>query len=110
QGRWSRWSVGGTENHTLEFGFKYRFDIRGGPKSNGHTPDSWHASSRTGSLGEFPTFEAAALACENEVRRLIEPALDRAQAYEKRLVGEQWRKSLDLPHRLRSRKTRTRYK
>lgn len=111
QGRWSKWSVGGEERHTLEFGFAYRFDIRAGPKSNGLQPDFWYASARAGSLGEFPTFEAAARACEDEARRLIEAALECAEpGYDARLIGEQWALYLELPHRLRSRKTRTRYK
>jgi len=111
QGRWSKWSVGGDERHTLEFGFTYRFDIRAGRKSNGLTPDFWYASSRAGLLGEFTTFEAAAQACEDEARRLIEPALKKDEVeYDAKLIGEQWLSYLALPHRLRSRKTRTRYK
>lgn len=111
QGRWSKWSVGGEERHTLEFGFTYRFDVRAGPKSNGFQPDFWYAGSRVGSLGEFPTFEAAAQACEDEARRLIEPALKcGVAAYDIKLIAEQWALYLALPHRLRSRKTRTRYK
>jgi hypothetical protein len=111
QGRWSKWNVGGEERHTLEFGFTYRLDVRAGPKSNGLQPDFWYASSRTGTLGEFPTFEAAAQACEDEARRLIEAALESAEPrYDAKLIGEQWAFYLALPHRLRSRKTRTRYK
>ncbi len=111
QGRWSKWSVGGAERHTLEFGFTYRFDIRAGPKSNGLQPDFWYASARAGSLGEFPTFEAAAQACEDEARRLIEAALERGdQSCDMKLITEQWTLYLELPHRRRSRKTRTRYK
>lgn len=111
QGRWSKWSVGGEERHTIEFGFTYRFDIRAGPKSNGLAPDFWWASSREGSLGEFSTFEAAAQACEDEARHLIEAALNsETPAYDIKLIGEQWERYLALPHRLRSRKTRTRYK
>jgi hypothetical protein len=111
RGRWSKWSVGGDERHTLEFGFAYRFDIRAGPKSNGLQPDFWYASAREGSLGEFPTFEAAAQACEDEARRLIEEALQRGDdGYDMKLIDEQWTLYLALPHRLRSRKTRTRYK
>lgn len=111
RGRWSKWSVGGDERHTLEFGFAYRFDIRAGPRSNGLAPDFWYASSRAGSLGEFPTFEAAALACEDEARRLIEPVLNCVDVpYDMKLVAEQWQSYLALVHRLRSRKTRTRYK
>ena len=111
QGRWSKWSVGGEERHTLEFGFAYRFDIRAGPKSNGLHPDFWYASARAGSLGEFPTFEAAAQACEDEARRLIEAGFERGDAsYDMKLIGEQWTLYMALPHRWRSRKTRTRYK
>lgn len=111
QGRWSKWSNGADECHALEFGFTYRFDVRAGPKSDGFQPDFWYASSREGSLGEFPTFEAAAHACEGEARRLIQVALNRGDAsYDMKLIGEQWTLYLALPHRLRSRKTRTRYK
>ncbi len=111
QGRWSKWSVGGEERHTLEFGFAYRFDIRAGPKSDGLRPDFWYASARAGSLGGFPSFEAAARACEDEARRLIEVALERGdQSDDMKLITEQWTLYLELPHRLRSRKTRTRYK
>lgn len=111
QGRWSKWSVGGEERHTIEFGFAYRFDIRAGPRSNGHQPDFWYASSREGSLGEFSTFGAAAQACEDEAKRLIELALKNGDGdYDAKLIGEQWKSYLALPHRLRSRKTRTRYK
>jgi hypothetical protein len=111
RGRWSKSSVGGEERHTLEFGFAYRFDVRAGPKSNGLHPDFWYASARAGSLGEFPTFESAAKACEDEARRLIEAALESAEPrYDAKLIGEQWALYLALPHRLRSRKTRTRYK
>jgi hypothetical protein len=45
RGRWSMRSVGGEERHTIEFGFKYRFDIRAGAKSDGINPDVWWASS-----------------------------------------------------------------
>lgn len=111
QGRWSKWSLGGDERHTLEFGFAYRFDVRAGPKSDGLHPDFWYASARTGSLGEFPTLEAAAQACEDEARRLIEVALERGdQSYDMKLIAEQWTLYLALPHRLRPRKIRTRYK
>ncbi|GAM99794.1 hypothetical protein U91I_03449 [alpha proteobacterium U9-1i] len=111
QGRWSKWSVSGEERHTLEFGFTYRFDVRAGPKSDGLHPDFWYASSREGSLGEFPTFDAAAQSCEDEARRLIETTLSRGDvAYDLKLIAEQWELYLALPHRLRSRKTRTRYK
>jgi hypothetical protein len=98
QGRWSKWSVGGEERHTLEFGFAYRFDVRAGPRSNGLHPDFWYASARAGSLGEFPTFGAAAQACEDEARRLIEEALQRGDAsYDMKLIGEQWTLYLALP-------------
>ena len=111
QGRWSKWSVGGDERHTLAFGFAYRFDIRAGLKSNGLHPDFWYASARAGSLGEFPTFEAAAQACEDEARRFIEAGVKRGDAsYDMKLIGEQWTLYMALPHRWRSRKTRTRYK
>lgn len=111
QGRWSKWTVGGEERHTIEFGFTYRFDVRAGPKSNGLTPDFWWASSRTKSLGEFPTFEAAAQACEDEAQHFIEAALKtESSAYDAKIINEQWKRYLALPHRLRSRKTRTRYK
>ena len=69
-GRWSRWGCGSCEGHSLEFGFAYRFDIRPGPSSDNLQPDFWWASSRADPLGEFPTFEAAAQACEDEARRL----------------------------------------
>lgn len=111
QGRWSKWSVGGDERHTLEFGFAYRFDVRAGPKSDGLHPDFWYASARAGSLGEFPTLEAAAQACEDEARRLIEVAVQRGDvSYDMKLILEQWALYMALPNRLRSRKTRTRYK
>jgi hypothetical protein len=111
QGRWSKRCVGNDESHSLEFGFQYRFDIRAGPKSDGLRPDFWRASSRTGSLGEFPSFEAAAKACEDEARRSIEPALIGGEAaFDTRLIKEQWQTYLALPRRFRSRKTRTRYK
>lgn len=108
-GRWSRWGRGSCEGHSLEFGFAYRFDIRPGPKSDGLHPDFWWASSRAGSLGEFPTFEAAAQACEDEARRLMEPLLvaDRI-ATDMTLVVDHWKMYLALPHRLRSRKTPSR--
>lgn len=110
-GRWSKWSNGADECHALEFGFKYRFDIRGGPKSDGIRPDFWWASSRDGSLGQFPTFEAAALACEEEAKRIIPLELERGEAgLDASVIAEQWERYLVMPHRLRSRKTRTRYK
>jgi hypothetical protein len=111
QGRWSKRSVGNAESHNLEFGFQYHFGIRAGPKSDGFKPDFWRASSRSGSLGEFSSFEAAAKACEDDARRRIETALERGEdAFDMRLVKEQWEAYLARPHRFRSRKTRTRYK
>jgi hypothetical protein len=111
RGRWSMRSVGGEERHTIEFGFKYRFDIRAGPKSNGITPDLWWASSRDGSLGEFPTLDAAMRACEDEARRLIEAKPeDGVVDFDANSIREQWSAYLAPPKRLRSVKTRTRYK
>lgn len=111
QGRWSKWSNGADECHAIEFGFTYRFDIRGGPKTNCIYPDFWWATGRDGPLGEFPTFAAAAQACEDEARRLIEAALASDNSgYDAKLVAEQWALYLAMPNRLRSRKTRTRYK
>lgn len=108
-GRWSRWGRGSCEGHSLEFGFLYRFDISPGPRSDGIHPDQWRASARSGSLGEFPTFEAAAKACEEEARRLIEAAEAReGKAGDMILVLDHWRHYLALPHRLRSRKTGSR--
>lgn len=110
-GRWSKRSVGGDERHSIEFGFKFRFDVHAGPRRNGVAPDLWTASSRERSLGEFPTFEAAAQACEAEARRLIEPALLEADVeYEMKLIGEQWTAYLARPKRLRSVKVQNRYK
>lgn len=110
-GRWSKWSNGADECHAIEFGFKYRFDIRGGPKSDGIKPDFWWASSRDGSLGEFPTFEAAAQACEDEAKRVIPGELKSGAAgMDASVITEQWQRYLSMPHRLKSRKTRTRYK
>lgn len=111
QARWSKWSHGGDECHTIEFGWKFRFDIRGGPKTNAHAPDYWSASSRDGSLGEFPSFEAAAKACEDEARRVIEAALAKgAKSYDMSGVEEAWQKYLAHHNRLKSLKTRSRYK
>jgi hypothetical protein len=108
-GRWSRWGRGSCEGHSLEFGFAYRFDIRPGPRSDGIHPDFWWASSRAGSLGEFPTFEAAAQACEDEARRLIGPVVERGDVdRDLILVIDHWKMYLALPHRLRSRKTPSR--
>lgn len=111
QGRWSMRSVGGAESHTIEFGFKYRFDVRAGPKSNGVTPDLWYASAREGSLGDYPTLEAAMRACEDEARRLIEAPADASVVdFDANTIKEQWNAYLASKHRLRSVKTRTRYK
>lgn len=108
-GRWSRWGRGSCEGHSLEFGFAYRFDIRPGPSSDGIRPDFWWASSRAGSLGEFTTFEAAAQACEDEARRLIEPVLERGDINRDMiLVVDHWRMYLALPRRLKSRSTSAR--
>lgn len=105
-GRWSRWGRGSCEGHSLEFGFLYRFDISPGPRSDGIHPDHWRASARSGSLGEFATFEAAAMACEAEAQRLIEEQLAREGAGgEMILVLDHWRYYLALPHRLRSRRS-----
>lgn len=111
RGRWSKWSNGQDECHALEFGFTYRFDIRGGPKTNGNSPDFWWASSPVGPLGKFPTFEAAALACETEARRLIEPVLASEQKeFDTTTIAEQWTAYLAHPRRLRSVRSRSRYK
>lgn len=105
-GRWSRWGRGSCEGHSLEFGFLYRFDISPGPRSDGLHPDHWRASARSGSLGEFATLEAAAEACETEVRRLIEETLARdGTGGDMVLVLDHWKHYLALPHRLRSRKS-----
>lgn len=104
-------SVGGAERHTIEFGFKYRFDVRAGPRNDGITPDVWWASSRECSLGDFPTLEAAMKACEDEARRLIEaPSEGGIVDIEANSISEQWKAYLAAPKRLRSVKTRTRYK
>lgn len=111
QARWSKWSHGGDECHAIEFGWKFRFDIRGGRKTKGVFPDFWYASSRDGSLGEFSTFEAAAKACEDEARRLIEAALAKSdKSFDMSGVEEAWKKYLAHPNRLKSLKTRSRYK
>lgn len=105
-GRWSRWGRGSCEGHSLEFGFLFRFDISPGPRSNGIHPDHWRASATSGPLGEFPTFEAAAQACEAEARRLIDAATAReGRRGDMVLVLDHWTHYLALPHRLRSRKT-----
>lgn len=108
-GRWSRWGRGSCEGHTLEFGFDYRFDIRPGPTSDGFKPDFWYASARSGSLGQYPTFELAAQACEDEARKLIEPRIIGAElSYDAGRLKEQWERYLSLRHRLRSRRTSSR--
>lgn len=108
-GRWSRWGRGSCEGHSLEFGFAYRFDIKPGPSSDNFKPDLWYASARSGSLGEFPTFEAAAQACEDEARKLIEPLLlQEPIPSDAILTVDHWKMYLALPHRLRSRKTPSR--
>lgn len=111
RGRWSKRSVGGAESHTLEFGFKYIFSVRAGPKSDGITPDVWWASSRDGALGDFPTVEAGKKACEDEARRLIEaPPADGVVDFDTNSIREQWNAYVADPKRLRSVKTITRYK
>ena len=108
-GRWSRWGRGSCEGHSLEFGFLFRFDISPGPRSDGLRPDHWRASAKSGSLGVFATFEAAAEACETEARRLIEEAVTRHGAKgDMVLVLDHWNYYLALPHRFRSRKTSAR--
>lgn len=108
-GRWSRWGRGSCEGHSLEFGFLFRFDIGPGPRTNGSQPDYWTAHARAGPLGAFPTFEAAAQACEAEARRLIEEAAANGDANSDLvLVLDHWRQYLDRPNRLRSRKTSAR--
>jgi hypothetical protein len=108
-GRWSRWGRGSCEGHSLEFGFLFRYDISPRPRSNGFHPDHWRASARSGSLGEFPTFEAAAEACEAEARRLIEEAVARDGAKgDMVLVLDHWNQYLALPHRFRSRRNSSR--
>jgi hypothetical protein len=109
--RWSMRSVGGEERHTIEFGFKYRFDIRAGPKSDGIHPDVWWASSREASIGDYATLEDAKGACEDEARRLIEAEpQDGVVDLDVDTIKEQWSAYLASPKRLRSVKTRTRYK
>lgn len=111
RGRWSVRSVGGEERHTLEFGFKYRFDVRAGPKGDGKHADVWWASSREAALGDYATLEDAMRACEDEARRLLEaPLEDGVVAFDTNTIREQWDAYLAAPRRLRSVKTRTRYK
>lgn len=108
-GCWSRWGRGSCEGHALEFGFSVRLDIKPGSRSNGVTPDFWSASSREGSLGDFPSFEAAAMACEIEAKRSIEAAIARGDTgIDMTLVVDHWKMYLALPHRLRSRKSSSR--
>lgn len=111
RGRWSMRSVGGEERHTLEFGFKYMFSIRAGPKSDGIRPDIWWASSRDASLGDHASLEAAKRTCEDEARRLIEASSKHSVAdYDDRIILEQWQTYLASPKRMRSVKMQTRYK
>jgi hypothetical protein len=111
RGRWSMRSGGGEERHTLEFGFKYRFDVRAGPKGDGIHPDVWWASARNASLGHYATLEVAQRACEDEARRLIEAEpQDGVVDFDARTIREQWRAYLASPKRMRSLKMRTRYK
>ena len=111
RGRWSMRSVGGEERHTLEFGFKYMFSVRAGPKSDGIHPDVWWAGARDRSLGDHPTLEAAMRACEDEARRLIEaPPADGVIDIDANTIREQWSAYLVAPKRLRSIKKRNRYK
>lgn len=104
-------SVGGEERHTIEFGFRYAFSIRAGPKSNGLTPDFWWSSSREGALGEHKSLEEAMRACEGEAKRLIEgEQQDGVIDFDLRSIREQWSAYLASPKRLKSIKTRSRYK
>ena len=65
----------------------------------------------TASLGEFPTLDAAMRACEDEARRLIEAKpKDDVVDFDANSIREQWSAYLASPKRLRSVKTRTRYK
>ncbi|MFN3463292.1 MAG: hypothetical protein ACK4X1_04375 [Terricaulis sp.] len=108
-GRWSRWGRGSCEGHSLAFGFLYRFDISPGPRGDGVYPSHWRASSRSRSLGEFPTFEAAAQACEAEAQKLIEDAVQQnGERGDMVLILDHWRQYLALPHRFRSRRTSAR--
>lgn len=110
-GRWSKRSVGGEERHSIEFGFKFRFDVRAVRRNGEIIPGLWFACSRDGALGEFPTFDTAAQACEDEARRLIEPALEKSDVeYEMKLIGEEWKAYLAKPRRFKSVKVHTRYK
>lgn len=111
RGRWTRRRVGGEERHTIEFGFKYMFSVRAGPKRDGVTPEVWWAASREGSLGEFATLDDAKKACEDEARRLIEtPRADNAVDFDDTTIREQWKTYLADPKRMRSVKTTNRYK
>lgn len=111
RGRWSMRSVGGAERHTLEFGFKYRFDVRAGPKSDDIHADVWWASSRDASIGDYATLEDAKRACEDEARRLIETEPQKGVVdFDANTIREQWSAYLASPKRLRSVKTHTRYK
>lgn len=104
-------SVGGEERHSLEFGFRYAFSIRAGPKSDGLTPEFWWASARDGSLGEHKTLEDAMRTCEAEAKRLIDAEpLDVIADFDVRSIREQWTAYMASPKRLKSIKTRSRYK
>lgn len=65
-GRWTRWGQD-RRFFSIEFGHVLRFDV-----SAVGEPPNYRASGRDGDLGMFPTWEAAALACEAEARRIIE--------------------------------------
>lgn len=65
-GRWTRWGQD-RRFYSIEFGHVLRFDV-----TASGDPLAYHAHSRDGELGAFPTFEAAAAACEAEARRIIE--------------------------------------
>jgi len=111
RGRWTRRSVGGEERHTIEFGFKYMFSVRAGPKSDGITPDVWWASARAGPLGDYATLDDAKKACEDEARRLIEaPPQDGVVDFDASTLREQWAAYVANPKRMRSVKTNNRYK
>jgi hypothetical protein len=102
-GRWSRWGRGSCEGYSLEFGFLLRFDIRPGPRSGGIRPNYWNASSRAGPLGVFPTFEAAAEACEAQARCVIDAAIAAGAAPgDMVLVLDHWNAFQALPKKLRA--------
>ena len=104
RGRWSRWGVQPHDCCTLELGF-YRFDIKPGPRVGAYAGE-WRATSHTRSLGGFPSFEAAAEACEAEARQLVEAAIARGETSgDMVLVLDHWKQYLALPRRLRSRRS-----